>query len=90
MGWNVSRPDYKASGFWKSVLSVKGDFDSWICFRVNDVQRVKFWHDEWCRQMKLHNQFTNLYVLDQRQQEALVAENFCYLGGAVVWDFSFR
>ena len=29
-GWRVPGQDYKASGIWKSILSVKVEFEKWI------------------------------------------------------------
>ena len=35
-----------------------------IRFRIHDGQWVRFWHDEWCKQMVLQGHFSNLYSLD--------------------------
>lgn len=85
-GWCVPSQDDEVSDFWKSIISVKVDFSHWFHYRVHGGCRISFWHDEWCGQLVLH-QFPNLYSLDGRQQ-AFVAENVCFVGGAV-WDFSF-
>lgn len=45
-GWSVSEVSYKALGICKSMLSVKGDFDQWIRYRVHDGKRIQLWHDE--------------------------------------------
>lgn len=79
---------FKASGFWKSIISVKDAFFPWIRFRVHDGRRVLFWHDEWCGQSTFITLFPNIYLLDRRQQ-AVVADNFLITGGQVVWDFNF-
>ena len=86
-GWCVPSQAYTVSGLWKSILSVKDDFQKWSRFRVHNGQRVSFWHDEWCGQSVLCDQFSNLYSLDLRQQ-AVVAEAFYSLWGENVWDFS--
>ena len=80
---------FKASRFWKSILSVKDDFFPWIRYRVRDGHRVRFWHDEWCGQSAFLTLFPNLYLLDRRQQ-AVVADNFLITSGQVVWDFNFH
>lgn len=53
---------YNASGLWKSILSVKSEFDERICYRVHNGRRVKFWHDEWHGHQALHSLFPNLYL----------------------------
>ena len=91
-GWFVSGKDFKASGMWKSILSIKDDFEPWICFRVHDGKRDRFLHDEWCGQNVLsHNShlFPNLYFLDRRPQE-FVAERYIPMSGHVVRDFCFQ
>ena len=88
-GWDVPSRISNASGFWKSILSVKEDFIRQIHYRVHDGHRISFWHDEWCGKNVLYSIFPNLYLLDRRQK-AFVAENFQLLGGAVVWDFGIR
>ena len=84
-GWCVSKVSFKALGIWKSVLSVKGDFDQWIRYRVHDGKRIRLWHDKYCGQASLKDLFPLLYMLD-RHQEAVVADKFLFLGGSVVWD----
>ena len=88
-GWCIPSQLFKASRLWKSILSVKDDFFPWICFRVHDGCRVRFWHDEWRGQSAFLNLFSNLYFLDRRQQ-AVVAYNFLIIRGLVVWDFNFH
>eukprot|EP00268_Persea_americana_P051139 TRINITY_DN5624_c1_g1_i1.p1 TRINITY_DN5624_c1_g1~~TRINITY_DN5624_c1_g1_i1.p1 ORF type:complete len:161 (-),score=21.45 TRINITY_DN5624_c1_g1_i1:1060-1542(-) len=51
--------------------------------------QILFWHDEWCGQSTLKSQFPCHFVLDRRQQAAIV-ENFQSVGGSIVWDYLFR
>lgn len=44
-GWFVPGRDYKASGIWRSIPSVKGVFDQWVRYKAHDGQRIKFWLD---------------------------------------------
>lgn len=77
-GWFIPRQDQRVLGLWKSVLFVQVEFDSCIRYGV------------WCGgQLLLYNQFPNLYLLERRQQ-TFVAENYCTMGGDIVWDFSFQ
>ena len=78
-----------ASGLWKSILSVKSEFDERIRYRVHNGRRVKFWHDVWCGQQALHSLFPNIYLLERRHH-AMVADYYHYVGGSIVWDFRFR
>ena len=89
-GWCVPGQMFKATGFWKSILSGKDDFFPWIRFRVRDGRQVRFWHDEWwCGQSTFLTLFPNLYLLDRRWQ-AIAADNFLITSGEVVWDFNFH
>eukprot|EP00268_Persea_americana_P010076 TRINITY_DN14058_c1_g1_i2.p1 TRINITY_DN14058_c1_g1~~TRINITY_DN14058_c1_g1_i2.p1 ORF type:complete len:132 (-),score=16.27 TRINITY_DN14058_c1_g1_i2:80-475(-) len=75
--------------FLYSLLRIQDDFAYWICYKVHNGHRVKFWHDEWCGQFVFKTQFPNLFLVDRRQ-EAFVAKNFSGSGGGVIWKFSFR
>ena len=88
-GWYIPRQNYRVFGLWKSIPSVQMEFDHWIRYRVHGGNCHRLWHDEWCGQMVLCNQFPNLYLLDRRKQ-AVFPKNYCVLGGVVVWDSSFR
>ena len=68
---------------------MKGVFDQWVRYKVRDGQCIKFWHNEWCGQQVLSQQFPNLYLLD-RQQHAFIAEQFEFMGGSVAWNFCLR
>lgn len=52
-GWSVMAQVCKIFGLWKSILSVKGDFDPWARFRVHDGHRVTFWHYVRCGHLVL-------------------------------------
>ena len=45
-GWCILDDSYKSSGLWKSILSVKTEFNQWIRFRFHDGKSIKLWHDE--------------------------------------------
>lgn len=51
--WSVLIQNSKASGFWKSIISIKNDLDQWIRYRVHDGHRISFCHDQWCGQPNL-------------------------------------
>eukprot|EP00268_Persea_americana_P009387 TRINITY_DN13775_c0_g1_i3.p1 TRINITY_DN13775_c0_g1~~TRINITY_DN13775_c0_g1_i3.p1 ORF type:complete len:207 (-),score=26.83 TRINITY_DN13775_c0_g1_i3:75-695(-) len=88
-GWYVPNQFSKLSGFWKSILYVKEELFQWIRYKARNGVLSRFWQDEWCGHNSLASQFSNLFLLDQRQH-ALVSDCFCHLGGRVVWDFSVR
>lgn len=68
--------NYKASGLWKSILSMKLEFEERICNRVHSGL-LSFWNDSWCGDMLLKDQFPSFYSLDRiRQREVVVAEQF--------------
>ena len=58
--WCAPSQNYNVSGKWKSILSIKKEFDMWIRYRVHDVSRVRCWYDGWCGQFSLHSQFPAL------------------------------
>ena len=62
-GWRVPRQDYKASGIWKSILSVKVEFDKWIRYKAHSGLRIRFWHDEWCGRGFCINNFQTSILL---------------------------
>ena len=58
--------DYKAYGIWKSVLSVKDDFDPVVHFRAYNGRRVRFWFDECVvKRCKTINFLAFFFRLDQ-------------------------
>lgn len=55
--WNVHFLENDISGFWKSVFSVKRDFDKCIRYYVNNGRSIKFWNEIWCGEISLREQF---------------------------------
>ena len=88
-GWCVPFQANTISGLWKSVVLVQVEFAQWVWYRVHDGLQVKLWHDEWCGQLVLSNQFPNHFLLDRKQQ-GFAAYYFSMEAEQVVWDFSFK
>ena len=63
---------------------MKGVFYQCVRYRAHDGQGIKFWHDEWCGQQVLSQQFPNLYLLDRRQL-AFIADQFEFRGPMLMW-----
>lgn len=76
-------------GLWKSILFVKAEFRQWIGYRVHDGKGIKFWHDEWCGQSTLKNQFPAVFLLDKNPQ-AFIADFYQFVSGSLVWNFQFH
>lgn len=87
-GWLVPNVYYRASGMWKSILSVTDDFDNCIQYQVCNGNKLGFWNDLWCGNMLLEELSPALYMLD-RCPEAVVDDNFQIVGDSVIWIVNF-
>lgn len=74
------------SGIWKSLLSIKIEFDNCIRFQVNNRQKVRFWDDLWCGNSSLKYQFYSIYLVERSHH----ANFFLQLGGSIQWVFNLR
>lgn len=74
-GWLIPSVNYRASGIWKCILSVKFELDKWICYRAHNWQNISFWNDVWCGLLSLKQWFVALYLLDRRPSVVIV-ENY--------------
>lgn len=72
---------YKASGMWKSILSVKDEFYNCVWFRAHNGQKFVVWNKLLCGDSILKEQFPGLYLLNRRQEA---------VGGKVLWEFSLQ
>jgi hypothetical protein len=73
---------------WKHIRVGWDVFSNHISYKLGDGSRIRFWHDTWCGDLPLKQQFPILYLLT-RAPEARVAD-FCRLQGSTyAWDISF-
>lgn len=54
---------------WKSVLSVKVDFDKCVRYSINNGQHVKFWKDIWCGDTSLKLWFPAVFLVNRVQDD---------------------
>jgi hypothetical protein len=84
---NIVRSTHGVS-LWKHIRAGWDVFSNHISHKLGDGSRIRFWHDTWCGDLPLKQQFPMLYLLT-RAPEARVAD-FCHLQGSnYVWDISF-
>ena len=55
---------------------------------LGDGSWIRFWHDRWCGDTKLKEEFSVLYSI-AREKDASVAANVEFLGGAPQWNVIF-
>jgi hypothetical protein len=88
-GWcsnRVSEPH--GVGLWKYIRAGWDSFVKYTSFVVGDGSRIKFWHDSWCGDHPLREQFPDLFRL-ARAPEASVADHLCFNGSIRHWDIAF-
>jgi hypothetical protein len=88
-GW-CTYPHRGASGvsLWKNIRSGWEIFSSHSKLVVGEGNWVRFWHDRWCGDTKLKDDFPVLYNI-AREKDASVATNVEFLGGAFQWNVIF-
>jgi hypothetical protein len=73
---------------WKHIRAGWDVFSNHVSYKLGDGSRIRFWHDTWCGEFPLKQQYPVLYLLT-RAPEARVAD-FCSLqGSSYAWDISF-
>jgi hypothetical protein len=73
---------------WKNIRSGWEIFSSHSRLVVGEGNWVRFWHDRWCGETKLKEDFPVLYSI-ARDKDASVAANVEFLGGAFQWNVIF-
>lgn len=71
---------YRASGMWKSILTLISDFQKWFCYRVHNGHLISLWDDVWCGNMMLGGNLEHSFLKDSRPH-SVVGEKFEVLGG---------
>jgi hypothetical protein len=88
-GWCSSKPARAlAVGVWKFIRKCWDSFSSFTRFVMGDGSRISFWHDLWHGDTTLKVAFPTLFGI-ARAQDASVADNLEFLGGANQWNVSF-
>jgi hypothetical protein len=88
-GW-CTYPHSGALGvsLWKNIRLGWEIFSSHSRLVVGEGNWVRFWHDWWCEETKLKEDFPMLYSI-AREKDASVAANVEFLGGAFQWNVIF-
>jgi hypothetical protein len=73
---------------WKNIRSGWEIFSSHSRLVVGEGNWVLFWHDRWCRDTKLKEDFPVLYSI-AREKDTSVAANVEFLGRAFQWNVIF-
>jgi hypothetical protein len=73
---------------WKHIRAGWDVFSQHISYKVGDGSRIRFWHDTWCGDSPLRNQFPILYHL-ARAPESRVSDICHFQGSTISWDIEF-
>jgi hypothetical protein len=79
---NIVRSTHGVS-LWKHIRAGWDVFSNHISHKLGDGSRIRFWHDTWCGDLPLKQQFPMLYLLT-RAPEARVADFSATLW---IWQF---
>ena len=85
-GW-CTVPHTRAS-LWKNIRIGWETFSSHTRLVLGDGSWIWFWHDRWCGDMTLKEEFPVLYSI-AHEKDASVAANVDFLGGAPQWNVIF-
>lgn len=88
-GQLVPFANYRASGMWKSILSVKDDFEKCTHYWAHGGQKIGFWNDLLYGNTTFRVLFPRLQLLDRRQGPA-IDSNYQLVGGRLVWELSLQ
>ncbi|KAG6729257.1 hypothetical protein I3842_01G018300 [Carya illinoinensis] len=88
-GWctNEVRGAYGV-GLWKYIRGGWEVFSRHTNFRLGDGTKIKFWHDTWCGNSALKDQFSALFRV-ARDKEVSVAEVMGMVGEQIQWNINF-
>ena len=88
LGWWSRKSSHAYGvGCWKSIISVFDDFKSLVNFEVKNGFRVLFWHDVWCGDQPLKDQFPDLFRM-ARFKDATMQQVVSWHGGG--WGMELR
>jgi hypothetical protein len=90
-GW-CTRPVRGSHGcsLWKGIMANWDVFQKYIVFEVGKGDKVRFWHDKWCGDRSLKDDFPHLFEYS-RDREALIDSLFSRSNGVETreWQFQF-
>jgi hypothetical protein len=72
---------HTGASLWKNIRIGWENFSSHTRLVLGDGSWIRFWHDRWCGDMTLKEEFSVLYNI-AREKDASVAANVDFLGGA--------
>lgn len=75
-------------GFWKKIERDLGDFFSHTKFKVGDGSKIVFWHDLWCRDQILEEDFLDFFSI-VRVKVTYVVNHLEFFCGSFHWNVSF-
>jgi hypothetical protein len=88
-GWcTVPRTGVSGVSLWKNIRLGWEAFSSHTRLVLGDGSWIRFWHDRWCGNTKLKDDFPVLYSI-AREKDASVAANVEFIGGAPQWNVIF-
>jgi hypothetical protein len=79
---------HTGASLWKNIWIGWETFSSHTRLVLGDGSWIQFWHDQWCGDMMLKEEFPVLYSI-AREKDASVAANVDFLGGALQWNVIF-
>ena len=73
---------------WKNIRSGWNKFERYICFRVGNGARTRFWYDTWCGDSPFKTIFSDLYGI-ARDKDAFVAAHMQHRNDSIHWEVNF-
>lgn len=62
--WKSRKPKGATGGsLWQGICKWNDDFFKHVGYKVNNGERVNFWHDVWCNREPFVNRFPDHYVI---------------------------
>ena len=87
-----TRPVRGSHGYslWKGIMANWDVFQKYIVFEVGKGDKVRFWHDKWCGDHSLKDDFPHLFECS-RDREALIDSLFSRSNGVETrkWQLQF-
>jgi hypothetical protein len=88
-GWcTVPHTGVSGASLWKNIRLGWENFSSHTRLVLGDGSWIRFWHDRWCGDTKLKEDFPVLYSIAREKDASLVA-NVEFLDGAPQWNVIF-
>jgi hypothetical protein len=72
--------------FWKGIMANWDIFQSYIVFEVGKGNKLRFWHDKWCGDCSLKDEFPLLFKCS-RDREAFIDSLYTRFSGVEIRDW---